>query len=51
MLWSPLKITTSMCEFSFLFFPSSLPCSEAAFVLGGLLLNLCVITQPTVCNA
>lgn len=28
-----------------------LPHSHAAFVLGGLLLNLHVVTQPTVCNA
>lgn len=31
--------------------PFPFPCSQAAFVLGGLLLNLCVITQPRVCNA
>lgn len=50
MLRSSLKITISMCEFFFLFFLSFLPCSQAPFVLGGLLLNLCVITQPAVCN-
>lgn len=33
------------------FFPPSLARSHAAFVPGGLLLNVCVVTQPTVCNA
>lgn len=51
MLWSSLETSTSMCELSSLCFPFSPPCSQAAFVLGGLLLNLCAITQPTVCNA
>lgn len=39
----------SMCAGTF--FPPSLAQSHAAFVPGGLLLNVCVVTQPTVCNA
>lgn len=55
MLWVSLyeykKITMSVYEHISFFLLLPRPHGHAAFVPGGLLLNLRVVTQPTVCNA
>lgn len=44
-------VSVFMRECIHLFLLLPLPHGHAAFVPGGLLLNLRVVTQPTVCNA
>lgn len=44
------QVCVCKCIYLFLFLPPP-PHGHVAFVPGGLLLNPCVATQPTVCNA